>query len=466
MRASARARFFQSTPKRSTPCRVAGDVAQYFVQIKKRDLVLVERDDGDAVFYYVEKEYYWLSSASERIVKHVNLAVREARGVTKLATSAASLRSRLSLEAAVEKVKKKDDFMTQQIIRAVGKTSFKGGQAWDWEKRRIIQVSKKTAGLVRPIDREIPRDLLDNLENFSLPDDNILMRFLKSIMPIDDERDALLSDLALAAAGRSDKLAAIILLIGPPNAGKSLLLNLVRAAIGPYAKVFQLAELTAAHTKLKDSGAWKVSLQGAAMGVCSDTKEKDATTGNVIFDGAALTYMFDRNLDAVDTVTVSWCDLHFCSSFLDDFHLVQVGRKRMDVVQTASLLAPLNQTPYVHPATMDTKVRFRVYLFRVASLGGLTEASAKEMYVKDPHRPIELEEIKWIQDDPDLKKQLSKPKVVDQFFALLAKNYPVDGKKVALPEKLENYLMHKIVRPMIARIATRHMSGGRQSLQP
>ena len=198
----------------------------------------------------------------------------------------------LSAAALQDGVKKIDNFKFGQSVGILGTTAFKEGGLWDWEAKRAVPITAANAGFTQPIQRPMP-----NMEDLgSFKPSGTVEGFLWNIAR-GDVLNSLLSDLALAAAGRSDRLAAILLFIGPPRTGKTTLLAWIEATFGESVSKFDISEALAysGHGAPAERQVWRRALEFKNIAVCDEPAQHGRMEeGPMTFAGQAIKSMCPR----------------------------------------------------------------------------------------------------------------------------------------------------------------------------
>ena len=199
------------------------------------------------------------------------------------------------------KIRPIPDFKSHQLMKIAGTTAFKD-KLWNWKSKSAFDITADNAGFTPPIQRNLPKTV-DNLEQFQEGD--TLRTFLSETISDKDELRVLLSDLALAASGRSDLLEAIIFFVGPPRTGKSTLLKLVQQTFGEAVGTFDastaLAWASTGNPMKKDN--WKADVQFKNIAVCDEPKgHGKLVEGPATFDGQAIKTLCPRQLDVAVTI--------------------------------------------------------------------------------------------------------------------------------------------------------------------
>ena len=176
----------------------------------------------------------------------------------------------------------------------LGTTAFKEGGLWEWKAKSAVPITAANAGFTQPIQRAMPH--MEDLDSF-VPSITV-SAFLHAILPRHDEYYSLLSDLALAAAGRSDRLNAILLFVGPPKTGKSTLLEWIEATFGESAGKFDISEALAysGHGSPAARQVWKKALEFKNIAVCHEPAQHGSLKreGPMTFAGQAIQNMCQR----------------------------------------------------------------------------------------------------------------------------------------------------------------------------
>lgn len=200
------------------------------------------------------------------------------------------------------KIRPLPNFKSHQLKKIAGTTAFKD-KLWNWNSKRAFDITADNAGFTPPIQRDLPKLFLDNLEQFQEGD--TLRTFLSETIPDKDELRVLLSDLALAASGHSDRLEAIIFFVGPPRTGKSTLLKLVDLtfgnAVGKFDASTALAWATKGDPMKKDT--WKADVEFKNIAVCDEPKSYGKLEERpALFDGQAIKNLTPRMNDVEATI--------------------------------------------------------------------------------------------------------------------------------------------------------------------
>ena len=267
---------------------------------------LVFDDRNTELWWFLTDELYFISSKSNPTRFLLKVGVFIIATYTDIVDPPRGFRpsvDELHTAAALQtSIKRVDDFKRVQSEKIPGTTAFKKGGLWEWEAKRIVPITASNAGFTQPIQRAMPN--MENLSSFELSSTS--RGFLYGTLPRDDaERVSLLSDLALAAAGRIDRLAATLFFIGPPRTGKTTFLECVKATFGESVGTFDVSEALAysGHGAPAARQQWKKDLEFKNIAVCDEPAQHGRMhEGPMTFAGQAIKTLCPRVLSRTVTV--------------------------------------------------------------------------------------------------------------------------------------------------------------------
>ena len=254
---------------------------------------LVFDDLNNELWWFLEEKLYFISSNSKTFVLQVRVFVLRQYSdiVAPIRSFCPTVMELLTAAALEDGVKKMDNFKQKQSEAILGTTAFKEGGLWEWKAKRAVPITAGNAGFTQPIQRAMPN--MEDLDSFE--PSFIVSYFLETILPLNHERYSLLSDLALAAAGRSDRLNAILLFIGSPKTGKSTLMEWTAATFGDSVGKFDISEALAygGHGMPAARQVWKKALEFKNIALCHEPAQHGSLKqeGPMTFAGQAIKNM-------------------------------------------------------------------------------------------------------------------------------------------------------------------------------